>query len=93
MFLVGVLLDLLHDGGAGDQLSALYALDSFRIAFLAQFPIIGLGLTMLLVVRRRMRRSLRTDEGITIAPLWLATARRLRRRGASDRPDDRDVRE
>jgi len=83
MFLVGVVLDLVRDKGAADPVAALYALDSFRVAFLAQFPVLGLGVGMIAALRHRMRRSLREEEGITVAPLWIAIARRMRRRAAS----------
>jgi sugar phosphate permease len=92
MFLVGVILDVLRDKSAVDPVSALYALDSFRIAFLAQFPIIAIGIIMIIRIRRKMRRSLREDEGITIAPLWVAVARAWRRRGAAPTSSG-DVRE
>ncbi len=74
MFLIGVVLDLVSGGGA-----SLYSLGSFRLAFLVQFPVVGFGVVMLLRVRRRMRRTLREEEGIAIAPLWVAAMRRLRR--------------
>lgn len=93
MFLVGVLLDLLRDRTALDPVAALYSLDSFRIAFLAQFPVIGLGVAMIIRLRVRMRRTLREEEGITVAPLWLSIARAWRRRGAAGSSTDRDVRE
>ena len=91
MFLVGLILDLLRDRSAGASLTALYSLDSFRIAFLAQFPVIGLGIAMILRLRRRMRRSLREDEGITVAPLWIAVARAWKRRDAQRRGAAGDV--
>ncbi len=93
MFLVGVILDLLHDRSVGDSLTALYALDSFRIAFIAQFPIIGIGNVMILRLRRRMRRSLREDDGITVAPLWVVVGRAWKRRGAAGPSIQGDVRE
>jgi sugar phosphate permease len=80
MFLIGVVLDLLRVRGAGVE--GLYTLDSFRIAFLVQFPVVGFGVVMLLLTRRGMRRSLREEEGIVVAPLWIAIVRRMRRRGS-----------
>lgn len=93
MFFVGVLLDLLRDRTAVDPVAALYSLDSFRIAFLAQFPVIGLGVAMVIRLRIRMRRTLRDEEGITVAPLWIAIARTWKRRGVADTSIDADVRE
>jgi len=93
MFLVGVLLDVLRDRGAVDPVAALYSLDSFRIAFLAQFPVIGLGVAMVIRLRIRLRRTLREEEGITIAPLWLSIARAWRRRGAAGSSTGTGVRE
>lgn len=83
MFLIGVLLDLqdgwrLADGAASD----LYSLDSFRIAFAVQFLVIGTGVVMLVITRKRTRLLLSRDEGIEVAPLWVELSRRLRRRHA-----------
>ena len=74
MFLIGAALDLASAGGA-----SLYSLGSFRVAFVVPFPVVGFGVAMLLVTRRRLRRAIQEEEGIAIAPLWLAAARRLRR--------------
>jgi len=76
MFLIGVVLDLLRTPGGG--VDDLYSLEAFRVAFLVQFPVIGIGVVMLLIARRRMRRSLRQEEGIVVAPLWLSLVRRVR---------------
>jgi len=76
MFLIGLVLDLLRTPGGG--VDDLYSLEAFRIAFLVQFPVVGFGVLMLLLTRRGMRRSLRDDEGIVVAPLWLSLVRRVR---------------
>ncbi len=76
MLLIGVVLDIAGGRGSG---ASTYSLASFRWAFLVQYPVVGFGAIMLLRTRRRMRRSLRADEGITVAPIWIAVARRLRR--------------
>jgi MFS family permease len=84
MFLIGVLLDL-QDGWrvAGGAESDLYQLDSFRAAFAVQFLVVGVGVVFLVLARRRTRRELHRDEGIEVAPLWVALSRTwLRRRGA-----------
>lgn len=76
MFLIGVLLDL-QDGWrvAGGAESDLYQLDSFRAAFAVQFLVVGIGVVFLVLARRRTRRELRRDEGIEVAPLWVALSR------------------
>jgi MFS family permease len=82
MLLIGLVLDVLS-GGSGDP-AVLYSLDSFRIAFLVQFVVVGVGVLFLVVARRRTRRKLHEDEGIRVAPLWVALVRAWRRRpGAS----------
>jgi MFS family permease len=81
MFLVGVVLDILDRaaGGTG-QPAELYAFDRFRIAFLVQFLVVGLGVVFVVRSRRRTRRLLQREEGITVGPLWVALMRRWRRR-------------
>jgi len=82
MFLVGLVLDIIDrsNGGAGIP-EQLYSSDAFEIAFLVQFPVIGLGVAFLIHARRRTRRKLQDDEGITVAPLWVVLARAWRRKG------------
>jgi MFS family permease len=80
MLLVGVVLDLLDRaaGGSGDP-ADLYRLDHFRVAFLVQFLVVGVGVGFLVRARRRTRRLMKREEGITVAPLWVALMRRWRR--------------
>lgn len=81
IFLIGVTLDVennLHV--AAGQPSDLYALDSFRWAFAIQYVIIGIGVVFLIRARRRTRRRLSQDEGIEVAPLWVALSEAWRRR-------------
>ena len=82
MFLVGVILDALDraNGGAGDP-TTLYALDSFRIAFVVQYLVVGIGVVFLIRARRQTRRRLHEQEGIQVAPVWVALMRAWRRRG------------
>jgi MFS family permease len=81
MLLIGVALDLIDRGKGGTGIPAeLYSIESFRIAFLVQFPIVGAGVVFLLLARRRTRRRLHEDEGIQVAPLWVALVRGWRRR-------------
>jgi hypothetical protein len=77
MLLIGVALDLLS-GGSSDP-AVLYSLDSFRIAFLVQFVVVGTGVVFLVVARRRTRRRLHEEEGIQVAPLWVSLVRAWRR--------------
>jgi len=82
MLLIGIVLDVIDRTNGGTGVPAeLYSLESFRVAFLVQFPIVGLGVVFLLLARRRTRRRMHEDEGITVAPLWVALVRSWRRRG------------
>lgn len=81
MYLIGVVLDLINrlrieQGMASD----IFAWESFRIAFTVQYLIVGFGVAMMLRARRRTRRQLHDDEGIEVAPLWVASARAIRKR-------------
>jgi sugar phosphate permease len=80
MFFIGVALDTVDRlrGGTGVP-SELYSLDSFRIAFLVQFPIVGIGVVMLILARRRTRIRMHAEEGIEVAPLWVSLVRAWRR--------------
>jgi sugar phosphate permease len=81
MFLIGLLLDLQNDvrisAGLPDDL---YALESFRMAFAVQYLIVGVGVAFLIGARRRTRAQMSRDEGIEVAPLWVALSRAWRRR-------------
>jgi sugar phosphate permease len=77
MFLIGVVLDALnHSGGAAH----LYSLAGFRVAFLVQYLVVGIGVVFLIVARRQTRRHLHEHEGIEVAPLWVALVRAWRRK-------------
>jgi MFS family permease len=82
MFLVGVILDLQFDAGLSPSL---YDLDAFRWAFAVQYVVIGFGVVMLVRARRRTRRKLEEDEGISVGPIWVALMRAGKRRGAGGR--------
>ena len=83
MLLVGIVLDSIDRANGGSGVPAeLYSLDAFRIAFLVQFPIVGAGVVFLLLSRRKTRRRMHQDEGITVAPLWVSLVRGWRRREA-----------
>jgi len=79
MFLIGVILDAQFDAGIS---STLYDLDAFRRAFAVQYLVIGFGVVMLLFARKRTRRKLEEDEGISVGPIWVALSRAWKRRGA-----------
>ncbi|RWZ61447.1 MFS transporter [Labedella populi] len=77
MFLIGVVIDLLGHGAASN--ADLYRLDSFRVAFVVQYVVVGIGVVFLILTRRTVRSRLSDDEGINVGPIWVALLRRLRR--------------
>ncbi|MFF2052091.1 nitrate/nitrite transporter [Leifsonia sp. NPDC058194] len=85
MFLIGVALDLQNGARvAAGAASDLYALDSFRWAFAIQYLIIGAGVVFLVRARRRTRRRMQEDEGIEVAPIWVALSDAWRRRSGRE---------
>ncbi len=81
MYAIGVVLDSLHQVGfAADQAGGVFNWQSFRIALCVQYIVVGAGLGFLLHARRRTRRRLHEDEGIQVAPLWVALVRARRRK-------------
>jgi MFS family permease len=78
MFLIGLILDVEHSLGGGP----LYSLSAFRGAFAVQFPVLGIGVILLLLARRSTRRDMHEAEGIVIVPVWTAIGISLRRRAA-----------
>jgi MFS family permease len=81
MFFIGLILDSQSPVGAAP--AELYRLDSFRLAFLVQYLVIGFGVVMLLYARRRTRRRIVEEEGIQVGPLWVAALEAIRRRRGS----------
>lgn len=77
MFLIGVVLDALNRSAGA---SHLYSLAGFRVAFLVQYLVVGIGVVFLIIARRQTRRHLHEQEGIEVAPLWVALVRAWRRR-------------
>lgn len=81
MFAIGLVLDSYDTltGGSGSP-SSLYSLAGFRVAFLVQYVVVGTGVVFLMIARRQTRRRLHEQEGIEVAPLWVALSRAWRRR-------------
>ncbi len=81
MFLIGAVLDLIDRaaGGSADP-ERLYNLEAFRLAFLVQYPVVGMGVLFLLRERRRTRERMLQEQGIQVAPVWVALGRAWRRR-------------
>lgn len=76
MLLIGVVLDVIDAARvAAGATSELYSFDSFRIAFVVPFVVVGAGVVGLLHARRRTRRRMLEEQGIEIAPLWVALFR------------------
>jgi len=79
MFLVGAVLDLIARSGLVD--GGLYSWDAFRLALLAQYAVLAVGVVGIVRARRRTRRQIHAEEGIEVAPLWVVISRALKRRG------------
>ncbi|WP_427017213.1 MFS transporter [Pseudarthrobacter sp. P1] len=75
MYLVGLVLDLLHNNGFSSEL---YALDSFRVALSVQFVVLGIGAVAMVMSRRVVRRRM-AAAGVVVPPLRTALAREWRR--------------
>jgi len=76
MYLIGLVLDLQNSARvAGGAASDVFAWDSFRVALLVQYVVIGTGVAFLVRARRRTRLRLHADEGIEVAPLWVSLVR------------------
>ncbi|MEP6480703.1 MAG: MFS transporter [Rhodoglobus sp.] len=80
MFLIGLALDALDriHGGHGEP-SQLYSFESFRVAFLLQYLVVGIGIVFLLRARRATRARMLEEEGIEVPPLWVALVKAWRR--------------
>lgn len=83
MLLIGIVLDVVDSsrGGSGRP-EELYSLASFRLAFLVQYVVVGFGVVMMLIARRRTRARLHEEEGIEVGPLWVALVRVWRHRSS-----------
>jgi sugar phosphate permease len=81
MFLIGVVLDVLDTARGGSGVPAeLYSLSSFRIAFLVQYVVVGVGMIFLIRSRRQTRKRMHEQEGIQVAPLWVVLTRAIKQR-------------
>ena len=81
MYLIGLVLDLENTARvAGGAVSDVFGWESFRIALLVQYLVIGTGVVFLLRARKRTRSRLHADEGIEVAPLWVSLVRFCRHR-------------
>ncbi|MBF4590338.1 MFS transporter [Curtobacterium sp. VKM Ac-1395] len=76
MFLIGVLLDAV----ARVTGQTVFAWSNFRAALTVQYVVVGFGVGMLLHARRRTRAQMHEQDGIRVAPLWVALVARLRKR-------------
>ncbi|MCJ1715454.1 MFS transporter [Microbacterium sp. M1A1_1b] len=75
MFCIGTLLDAVsHATG-----QTVFAWANFRIALTVQYVVVGFGVAMLLHARRRTRALMHAQDGIRVAPLWVALVARLRK--------------
>jgi sugar phosphate permease len=80
MFIIGLVLDGYASATGGSSGPAgLYSLAGFRLAFLVQYVVVGVGVVFLIIARRQTRRRLHEQEGIEVAPLWVALMRAWRR--------------
>jgi MFS family permease len=83
MYLIGLILDLVDASRvAAGHPSELFAWDSFRIALLVQYVVVGIGVVFLVRARRKTRRGLHDEEGISVGPLWIAFVRWRQRRSS-----------
>ena len=81
MYLIGLVLDLQNAARiSGGAASDVFSWDSFRIALLVQYLVIGAGMVFLVRARRSTRLRLHADEGIEVAPLWVSLVRSWRHR-------------
>ena len=81
IYIIGSLLDLAHSHFG----QPMYSLASFRVAFLIVFVVLATGLVGVVRARRRTRARMLDEEGIRVAPIWVALndawARRKAARG------------
>jgi MFS family permease len=76
MFCIGLLLDAVARATG----QTVFAWANFRVALSVQYVVVGFGVGMLLHARRRTRAQMLEQDGIRVAPLWVALVARLRKR-------------
>jgi MFS family permease len=76
---VGVVLDAVSPGGGGAGRSATYDLGSFRLAWCVQYVVWAVGVTGILITRRKVRRRL-AAAGVVVPPIREALERERRAR-------------
>ena len=81
IYVIGSLLDLAHSTFGQEM----YSLPSFRVAFLVVLLVFAVGMTGVLRSRRRTRARMLDEEGIQVAPLWVALNNAWTRRKAARR--------
>ena len=79
IYVIGSLLDLAHSHFG----QPMYSLASFRVAFLVVFLVFAVGATGVIRARRRTRARMLDEEGIRVAPIWVALNKAWTRRKAA----------
>lgn len=79
IYAIGALLDVAHSHFG----QPMYSLDSFRVAFTVVFVIFAVGVVGVVHARRRTRARMLDEEGIRVAPLWVALSDAIIRRRAA----------
>jgi MFS family permease len=70
-FSIGLAVDLMTGGATPDW-------GAFRVAMWTMPVLTALGIIAILVERHRTRGRMAAEEGVVVAPLWLAIVRRIR---------------
>lgn len=79
IYVIGSLLDLAHSSFG----QPMYSLASFRVAFLVVFLVFAVGVVGVVRARRRTRARMLDEEGIRVAPMWVAIDEAWTRRQAA----------
>ncbi len=87
IFGIGLVLDWHNALAGGHGPRELYSLTAFRVAFLVQYVVVGVGIAFIIRERRLARRYLAENEGIAVGPLWVAIVKHWRLRHSATRHD------